>query len=87
MKLEGEKIGASPRNEEFKGDKVAVGWSFQLSLSLPRGKKETLKPDQRPSWRIHFLGTLTLMAVKSIKFFFLYLGNYRQAPVGLSLVK
>lgn len=39
MKLEGEMIGASPRNEEFKGDKVAVGWSFQLSLSLPREKK------------------------------------------------
>lgn len=75
MKLESEMILASPRNEEFKGEKGAVCWSFQLSLSLPRGKKETHKPDQSLSWRICSLGILTLMAVKSIKFFFLYVGN------------
>lgn len=39
MKLGGETIHASPRNEEFKGEKGAVHLSFQLRLSLPRGKK------------------------------------------------
>lgn len=73
MKLEGEMIGANPR----KSNKVSVGWSFQSWL-LSREKKQMPKPDQWPSWRIHFLGSLTLMAVKSIKFFFLCLGNCSQ---------
>lgn len=88
MKFEGEMIGASPRNEQFTGDKVPwAGVPSCLCHFLGERKKETLKPDQSFSWRIHFPGTLALMAVKSIKLFFLYLGNYSQAPVGLSLVK